>query len=249
MAHHLLIVEDEHSLAVGLKFNFELEGYRVTHVDNGPDALAALDAEPTPGEDPVDLVILDLMLPGMSGYEIAKEIRTRDRELPIMVLSARSLAADKAHAFDCGTDQYVTKPFELRELLSRVRNLLERRPVRRGEPPGAGGAHQVGGARIDLNTQTLRNPAGSHELTQLEADLLRLFLTHPGRILDRGEILEKVWGIDADVTTRTVDNFVMRLRRYVEPDPANPVHIQSVRGRGYRLLPSPETPAEEGDAP
>uniref|UniRef100_A0A7C2JZW3 Response regulator transcription factor n=1 Tax=Schlesneria paludicola TaxID=360056 RepID=A0A7C2JZW3_9PLAN len=234
----ILIVEDEEALAAGLKFNFELEGYDVLVAGDGPTGLALFqEARP-----PVDMVILDLMLPGMSGYETCTAIRAIDKFVPILVLSAKTLTEDQMHAFDCGTDQYMTKPFELRGLLNRVRNLMERHQTVRqaARPPqhGTAAPNDVTFGNVRVNFQTYEVTVGqrTHNLTTLEMRLLKYFLDHPGRVLSRNEILEHVWDDTADVTTRTIDNFVMRLRKIIEPDPSRPQYILSVRGTGYRFV-------------
>jgi DNA-binding response OmpR family regulator len=242
----ILIVEDEAAMAAGLKFNFEQEGYEVLLAGDGPTGLRLFqEAHP-----PVDLVILDLMLPGMSGYETCTAIRAIDRFVPVLVLSAKTLTEDQMHAFDCGTDQYMTKPFELRGLLNRVRNLMARHQTIRqaARPPQHGTAAPddvtFGNVRVNFETYEVTVGERTHNLTTLEMQLLRYFVEHPGRVLSRNEILEHVWDESADVTTRTIDNFVLRLRKIIEPDPARPQYIVSVRGTGYRFLPGSENPAK-----
>ena len=240
----ILIVEDEVTLAEGLAFNFQQEGYQVDLASDGPDALEQLEqADPE-----FDIVILDLMLPGMSGYEICREIRERDVQLPILVLSARTLTEDKAQAFDAGTDQYMTKPFALPELLSRVRNLLERRqrPDDNGTVGTPDSHFQFGNVSVDFLSFQLTTDDDVHDLTKIEMELLRYFIEHDGMVLTRHQILRDVWGEPSEITTRSTDNFVMRLRRMIEPDPAQPRHILSVRGTGYRFIANPD-PA--GDSP
>lgn len=237
----ILIVEDEQALAAGLKFNFEQEGYEVDHAPDGTTALALFEQN----EPPIDLVILDLMLPGMSGYEICRRIREIDPEVPVLVLSARTLSEDKAQAFDSGSDQYVTKPFALPELLSRVRNLTERRQRSRGtrprEAPRRPATFDFGNVHVDFSRFTVTVDGKVHNLTTMEMDLLRCFTEHDGKVLSRNRILEAVWHETSEVTTRSVDNFVMRLRKIVEPNPSEPRHILSVRGTGYRFLAHPES--------
>lgn len=232
----ILIVEDETAIARGLEFNFEQEGYDPVVMGDGPTTLRYL--EEHPGE--VDAVVLDLMLPGMSGYEICKEIRHRDGSLPIMVLSARALSEDRAYAFDCGTDQYMTKPFALPELLSRVRNLLARKgrltaPLSEHRP-SLGETFQFGDVEVDFRAFQLKRGSEVTSLTTMETALLRYFIEHEGAVLPRQQILKHVWDQQADITTRTIDNFVLRLRRYIEVDPARPRHLLSVRGTGYRFV-------------
>lgn len=242
----ILLVEDEEAMAQGLKFNFEQEGYRVDLVGDGPAALQLFQhADP-----PVDLVILDLMLPGMSGYEVCTAIRAEDKLVPIVVLSARTLSEDKMHAFDCGTDQYMTKPFALPELLNRVKNLMERhatiqRAARREvAEPEAAATFRFDHCTVNFQTFELIVRGRKHNLTTLEMQLLRYFIEHRGQVLSRHEILENVWDPTADVTTRTIDNFVSRLRKQIEQDPSQPQYILSVRGTGYRFV-----TGEPGEAP
>ena len=232
---HILIVEDEESIAEGLRFNFEQEGYAPTVVGDGRSAIAHFDD----GREGADLIVLDLMLPGMSGYEICRAIREKDPRVPILVLSARTLSEDRSHAFDCGADQYMTKPFALPELLSRVKNLLERN-VRLGVGVVADRPtlesfrfHEV---EVDFRAFELRRGDQTHRLTTMELQLLKFFIEHEGEVLSRSRILKMVWDQNAEVTTRTIDNFVMRLRKYIENDPAEPEHLVSVRGTGYRFL-------------
>lgn len=239
----ILVVEDEESIARGLEFNFEQEGYEVVVAGDGPSAVAEYEGEP----HPFDLVVLDLMLPGMSGYDVCHAIRAKDDRVPILILSARTLSEDKIRAFDVGTDQYVTKPFSLAEVLSRVRNLLARHPVSGtvvAKPSAASpGMHKFDGVTIDFPRFTVTVDRGEpvkHELTTLEAQLLRYFVENEGTVLARQDILDDVWPSDVDVTTRTIDNFVLRLRRIIEPDPANPRHLLSVRGTGYRFVAEPQ---------
>lgn len=233
----ILIVEDEEALAQGLKFNFEQEGYQVLLAGDGPTALKLFDDV----NAPVDLLILDLMLPGMSGYEICTAIRSKNKTVPILVLSARTLSEDRMHAFDCGTDQYITKPFDLPELLNRVRNLLERHKtlltaskVASAEPPPP--QYEFAHFRVELQSFEVVVGDKRHSLTTQEMQLLKYFIEHEGEVLSRYRILDEVWDEHVDVTTRTIDNFVLRLRKLIEPDPARPQYILSVRGTGYRFV-------------
>lgn len=234
----ILVVEDESAMAAGLKFNFEQEGYDVLVAGDGRTALRLFEA----AEPPVDLVILDLMLPGMSGYETCTEIRKRDKLVPVVVLSAKTLSEDKMHAFDCGTDQYMTKPFALPELLNRVKNLMERhrtiQTVARGTPETNTPTDVVSFGAVEINFRKFEVRVGErvHNLTTLEMELLRYFVEHQGEVLPRHQIMEEVWHDTPDVTTRTIDNFVLRLRKIIEPDPSNPQYIRSVRGTGYRFV-------------
>ena len=230
----ILIVEDEIAIAEGLRFNFEQEGYDVQVYGDGPSALEFVESH----DDGIDLVVLDLMLPEMSGYEICSKIRETNADVPIMVLSARTLSEDKTRAFDCGVDQYMTKPFALPELLSRARNLLDRRRRQKGKPLAKQTADRVtiGNADVNFRTYEITVEGRTQQLTTMEVQLLQYFIEHEGAVLSRQQILKDVWEQAAEISTRTVDNFVMRLRRYVETDPAEPCHFLSVRGTGYRFL-------------
>lgn len=236
---HILIVEDEEALALGLKFNFEQEGYQVSLAGDGPTALKLFQTS----QPPVDLIILDLMLPGMSGYEICSAIRAVNKLIPIIILSARNLVEDRMHAFDVGTDQYITKPFALPELLNRAKNLLERnRTLLKDNAPAnhesaaAEGVFEFDHVRVDFQAFEVYVNDKKYSLTTLEMQLLRYFIEHQGEVLSRNKILTEVWDQSPDVTTRTIDNFVLRLRKIIEPDPTNPRYILSVRGTGYRFL-------------
>jgi DNA-binding response OmpR family regulator len=246
----ILIVEDEDPLAQGLKFNFEQEGFDVIVAGDGPTALSHFQDEKTP----IDVVVLDVMLPGMSGYEVCKAIRQIDELVPILTLSARSLSEDRTLAFDAGTDQYMTKPFKLPELLSRVRNLLSRtartnqapRPAM--APPAS--TFDFNSVHVDFAKFEVTVGDKTQSLTTQEMELLRYFITHEGKVLSRLDILDDVWDHNPDVTTRTIDNFVLRLRRIIETNPAEPRHILSIRGTGYRFLAQPggESPAVQAEA-
>ena len=236
----ILIVEDEEALALGLKFNFEQEGYEVLLAGDGPTAMKLFQtAVPR-----IDLIILDLMLPGMSGYEICTAIRVTNKLVPIIVLSARTLVEDRMHAFDVGTDQYITKPFALPELLNRVKNLLERYRTILTDVVSTSpvmdvakiDTFQFGDVRIEFQAFEVYVGEKKYSLTTLEMQLLKYFIEHEGEVLSRHRILDEVWDQSADVTTRTIDNFVLRLRKILEPDPAQPRYIVSVRGTGYRFL-------------
>jgi two-component system OmpR family response regulator len=225
-------------MALGLKFNFEQEGYEVLLADDGPTALKLFEESAVP----VDLIILDLMLPGMSGYEICSAIRVKNKTIPILVLSARTLSEDRMHAFDCGTDQYITKPFDLPELLNRVRNLLERHKTlltagkQEVEEPATRSKFEFPDFRVDPQSFEVIVGDKHHSLTTQEMQLLRYFIEHEGEVLSRYRILDEVWDEHVDVTTRTIDNFVLRLRRMIEPNSARPQYILSVRGTGYRFV-------------
>jgi DNA-binding response OmpR family regulator len=233
----ILVVEDEESIARGLRFNFEREGHQVDVAGDGRTALSLFEsAQPS-----VDLIVLDLMLPEMSGYEICRSVRRMDQEVPILALTARTLSEDKVQAFDSGVDQYMTKPFSLPELLSRVRNLLDRRrrAVDRKTTRPTEDVDRFGSIVVDFGRFALRRGQESFPLTTREQELLRYFLEHDGMVLSRARLQSEVWKDAADISSRSIDNFVMRLRRMIEEDPASPRHLLSVRGTGYRFVREP----------
>lgn len=237
--NRILVVEDEGAIARGLRFNFEQEGYQVDLAADGRTALN-LHSNATPE---YDLIVLDLMLPEMSGYETCRELRLTDPDVPVLALTARTLAEDKAQAFDCGVDQYITKPFALPELLSRVRNLLERR--RRSQDNqetvrSVSDIERFGDVAVDFGRFEVRRGEELHSLTTREQQLLRYFLQHNDVVLSRNRLQTDVWRDAAEITSRSIDNFVMRLRRMIEPDPSNPQHLISIRGTGYRFIRQPE---------
>ncbi|HUY91635.1 MAG TPA: response regulator transcription factor [Pirellulales bacterium] len=231
-ARHILVVEDEGHLAIGIKYNLEAEGYRASVAGDGPTALKLI--QENPGE--IDLVILDLMLPGMSGYAVCESLREAQNQVPVLMLSARSLSEDRIRGYDVGANQYLQKPFELEELLAMVRNLLRLRPLPAGANYKAPELYEFG--RVKINFDTYEAAVGDTELrlTPIEMNLLRYFIENEGRVISRAELLERVWRQPNIENTRTVDNFVMRLRKYFEEDPANPGHFLSVRGAGYRFV-------------
>lgn len=238
---HILIVEDERHIGIGLKFNCDAEGYATTLVEDGHAALKLL--ETSAGS--FDLVILDLMLPGMSGYRVLETIRQNKVTIPVLVLTARTLSEDKIRGFDCGADQYMTKPFELPELLSRVRALLARYEQIRGsspQPTSEGTADDIAefdGCTVNFSRHEVTVRGEGKTFTPLELKLLRHFLQNEGIVLTRSELLDRVWGFETSPATRTVDNFVLRLRQHIEVDPARPRHFLSVRGVGYRFVRHP----------
>ena len=236
---HILVVEDEAHLATGIKYNLVAEGYRVTVVGDGRAALALL----TPAPRDVDLVVLDLMLPGMSGYAVCEALREIDRDLPVLILSARTLAEDRTRGFDVGANQYMTKPFDLGEFLSRIRNLLAfSRRRSEGRPQGVSSiaAFEFGNAKIDFERFQVEVGGEPVRLTQLEMSLLRYFVENQGRVVPRRELLENVWRMPGNVNTRAPDQFIRRLRKLFEPNPAAPRHFLTIRDAGYRFVPEGE---------
>lgn len=236
---HVLVVEDEQHLAIGIKYNLEAEGYHVSVAGDGPTALEIFAL----ADPPVDLVILDLMLPGMSGYAVCEQLRAEENEIPILILSARTLSEDRTRGFNVGADQYMMKPFDLDELFSRVSNLLVRFERRTNAPSSLPASHctyAFGAARIDFDTFEVHVGEELHRLTHMDMKLLRYFIDNAGRVISRNEILEHVWGYASQPTTRTIDNFVLKFRKLFEVDPARPRHFLSVRGAGYRFVPEGE---------
>jgi two-component system, OmpR family, alkaline phosphatase synthesis response regulator PhoP len=239
----ILIVEDEAHLAEGLRFNLEAEGYQVVVVDNGEAALERL--EPVRfAESPFDLMVLDVMLPGKSGFEVIAELRHAGQYLPTLMLTARGRPADVLQGFEAGADDYLPKPFELAILIARIRGLL-RRKIWLTAPAAAAATEpeeeelnrfELDGRTIDFSTLEIRRGDQVFPLTLMEANLLRYLLKHEGKVVSRKAMLEEVWGVREDTDTRPIDNFIVRLRRYLEDDPANPRHLLTVRGVGYRFV-------------
>jgi two-component system OmpR family response regulator len=232
---HILVVEDEEHLATGIKYNLVAEGYCVTIAADGPSALRLLEQSPAD----IDLVVLDLMLPGMSGYAVCEALRAADRELPVLILSARTLAEDRTRGFDVGANQYMTKPFDLEEFLSRIRNLLSfrhDRAERRAQQPQAVASYEFADAKINFETFQVTVKDEPVRMTQLELSLLRYFVENEGRVIPRRELLENVWGMPGNLNTRAPDQFIRRLRKLFEPDPAEPRHFLTIRDAGYRFV-------------
>ena len=234
-AHRILIVEDEAHLADGVRFNLEQEGYEVEIAGDGRRALELLSSG-VEGRRPFDLVILDLMLPEMSGFEVARRARAAGNFSPILILTAKDATQDLVRGLEEGADDYLTKPFRLDELLARVRGLLRRRRWDGASEDAPTGPVVVGQATVHFDRFELETPRGTVRLTPRELGLLRALLDREGEAVPRGALLEEVWSLRPDTKTRVVDSFIVRLRRYVEPDPANPRHIVAVRGHGYRLV-------------
>lgn len=231
VATPLLLIEDEPHLAHGLTYNLEAEGYLVTHVTTGEEALKILQ------HTPYALVILDLTLPGMDGLKVCDQLRERGDTVPILMLTARDSQQDRIAGLSTGADDYLTKPFNLKEFLLRVASLL-----RRGQWPPAkkkSSRYQFGDNLIDLDTRQATTRQGTIDLTELELKMLRLFINNEGKVLARAELLKQVWGFLPTTETRTLDNFVVRLRKYFETDPAKPRYFKTVRGRGYRFVKNP----------
>jgi DNA-binding response OmpR family regulator len=235
-ATRLLVVDDEEHLAMGLKLNLELEGYEVVVATDGREAERAL-AEP-PG---FGAIVLDVMLPDFDGFELCARLRDAGNYTPVVMLTARNTAEDRVRGLEVGADDYLVKPFELDELLARVRSMLRRQRWDRGggaPKPDAGGHRivRVGESTIDFDSHEVNARGKPVKLTRLELDLVRYFVEHPGVVVSRNTLLEEVWKLRNYSTARTVDNFVSRLRRHFEADVQNPVHFLSVRGAGYKYV-------------
>ncbi len=234
----ILIVEDETHLAQGLLYNLQAEGYEAAIEGDGEAALARLQTEN------FDAMLLDVMLPGKSGFDVVAELRARQNYLPVLMLTARGRSEDVLSGFAAGADDYLPKPFDLSILLARLNGLLRRlkwhQPV--DESPAAASedlsSFEFAGRRIDFETLELTALGRTVRLTLMEADLLRYLVRNQGRIISRKEILERVWRVHEDTDTRAIDNFIVRLRRYIEDEPSEPRYLKTVRGVGYRFLAS-----------
>jgi DNA-binding response OmpR family regulator len=239
----VVVVEDEAHLGEGLRFNLSAEGHDVLLIADGDEALTALRRD----RGRVDAVVLDVMLPGANGFEIARALRAESDYVPILMLTARGRPEDVLEGFESGADDYLTKPFELSIFMARVRGLLRRRQWQRddarvvaAEPPATAAAEArevltFAGHTLDLRALELHAHERAYRLTVMEADLLAYLVRHAGEVVSRKAILEDVWDLHEDTDTRAIDNFIVRLRRYVERDPARPALILTVRGVGYRL--------------
>ena len=225
-AHRILVVEDEEAMVAGLQYALEREGYEVAVARDGAAALELL------RKSAPDLVLLDVMLPRRSGFDVLAQLRRDGREVPVILLTAKNQEIDKLHGFDLGADDYVTKPFSLVELLARVRARLRRRASEVGEVPDE---LVLGPARVDLRAMHVTLGERVEELSLREVDMLRLLWRERGRPVSRERFLEEVWGHDTFPTTRTVDQHMLNLRQKVESEPANPRHLLTAFGVGYRL--------------
>jgi DNA-binding response OmpR family regulator len=243
----VLVVEDETHLANGLSFNLVAEGHSVEVVGDGETALERLLAN----KENFDAVVLDVMLPGKDGFEVASRLREAKNFVPVLMLTAMGRPEDVLKGFASGADDYLPKPFELGILMARLQGLLRRSAWHRSgwgsdtgaasEPSDVGAVFTFRGKTIDFSTLELQTSSEKIKLTLMEADLLRHLIRSNGRVVSRKSILEEVWGLKEDTDTRAIDNFVVRLRRYIEEDPAKPRHLLTVRGIGYRFLGEPET--------
>lgn len=233
----ILIVEDEAHIAQGLRYNLVTEGHEVSVVVDGEAADQLIR-----GGDHPDLIVLDVMLPGLSGIDLCRGWRASGVRTPILMLTARGFDREKVLGLQVGADDYVTKPFNLEELLARISSLLRRQDWHRESPAEAVGVMRIGQCEVDFARGEVLRGDEQVRLTSLELRLLRHLVEAKGRIVGRDALMEAVWGFPSGGATRTIDNFVMRLRRLVEPDPARPVHLLSIRGQGLRLEVDPERP-------
>jgi DNA-binding response OmpR family regulator len=257
----VLVVEDEAHLAQGLRFNLQAEGHAVEVAADGESALDRLVEK----RERFDVVVLDVMLPGKSGFDVAALLREKKNYVPILMLTARGRPEDVLEGFAAGADDYLPKPFELAILMARLESLLRRTEwmkdagMKSGGMKGTGSASRgatgtarvgeretgadtfsFGGKTIDFGELELRTLGNTIHLTVMEAEFLRYLVRSEGRVVSRKSILEDVWGLHEDTDTRAIDNFVVRLRRYMEEDPSSPKHLQTVRGVGYRFVAEPE---------
>ncbi|MBT9557535.1 MAG: response regulator transcription factor [Myxococcales bacterium] len=232
----LLVVEDEANIAAGLKLNLELEGFEVEVVRTAREAAGKL-----LDVDGYDAIVLDVMLPDFDGFELCRRLRAAGNHIPVIMLTARSSAEDRVTGLEAGADDYLVKPFALKELLARVRSALRRRAWERQReaPPPNTRTLAFGDALIDFDTHIVTVRGERLTLTQLELDLIAYFAQNPGRVITRSELLERVWKLRNYPNTRTVDNFLVRLRRYFEKNPAEPTHFLAHRGAGYQFIPNP----------
>jgi DNA-binding response OmpR family regulator len=251
----VLVVEDEAHLAQGLRFNLQAEGHTVEVAADGETALERLAEK----KERFDVVVLDVMLPGKSGFDVAALLREKKNYVPILMLTARGRPEDVLEGFAAGADDYLPKPFELAILIARLDSLLRRSVwMKDADPASVGGGDEkmmvarlggreasgdtfsFGGKTIDFQELELRTLGNTIHLTLMEAEFLRYLVQSEGRVVSRKSILEEVWGLHEDTDTRAIDNFVVRLRRYIEEDPSQPKHLQTVRGVGYRFVAEPE---------
>lgn len=232
----ILVVEDEQHIADGLRFNLEAESHEATVARDGEQALEMLLTE----RRAFDVVILDVMLPGKDGFAVASELRAAGHFVPILMLTARGRAEDVLRGFESGADDYLPKPFELAILLARIKGLLRRRSWNEQDEEPADAApdtYSFGGRTLDFAAMEVRAGGRSYKLTQMECDLLKYLVTHAGQAISRGTLLEDVWGLHESTDTRAIDNFIVRLRKYLEDRPSSPRILLTVRGVGYKFVP------------
>jgi DNA-binding response OmpR family regulator len=242
----VLVVEDEAHLAQGLRFNLEAEGYSVHVTDKGEEALTLLLKK----KEAFDALILDVMLPGKDGFTIARELREAQNYIPLLMLTARTRPEDVLQGFESGADDYLPKPFDLAILLARVESLLRRKNWLRASsaeqaetaPTQPTDVFQFDDRTVDFANLQLRGGGQVFQLTLMEAELLRYLIRNSGKPVSRKSILQNVWNLHEDTDTRAIDNFIVRLRRYIEREPSKPRHLITVRGLGYQFVPHPKAP-------
>ena len=242
----ILVVEDEAHLAEGLRFNLEQEGYSVDVVGNGEEALDRLSKH----KEEFDALVLDVMLPGKDGFTVARALRETKNYIPLLMLTARSRPEDVLQGFESGADDYLPKPFNLSILIARVGSLLRRKTWERGAPelsakPAIRGTaspdtFRFGDKVVDFQNLLLQTGNETVQLTLMESELLRYLIQNAGHPVSRKAILENVWDLQEDTDTRAIDNFIVRLRKYIEDEPSNPRHLVTVRGLGYKFIPFPD---------
>lgn len=236
----ILVVEDEASLARGIAFNLKLEGYEVDCIADGREASDLLSVPGARSRGGHDLILLDVMLPNVDGFSVARAARESGNRTPILMLTAKGLPEDVVEGLESGADDYLPKPFDLTVLLARVKSLLRRRDwTKAPSSPGGETTVSIGPNQVDFANFEIRRGDTLIRLTLLEAGLLRLLHEKRGTVVTKAEILEKVWNLHPETETRAVDNFVVRLRKYLEADPSSPKLLLTVRGAGYRLETSP----------
>src|SRR6186713_2494600 len=239
MLTRILIVEDEQHIADGLRFNLEAEGYEAVVARDGEQALELLLKE----RRAFEVVVLDVMLPGKDGFTVATELRAAGQFVPILMLTARGRAEDVLRGFAAGADDYLPKPFELAILIARLNGLLRRRLWNEGRTgasqPPTGDTYTFAGRTLDFTAMEVRARGTSYRLTRMECELLRYLVAHARQPISRGTLLEHVWGLHEETDTRAIDNFIVRLRKYLESEPARPKHLLTVRGVGYRFIANP----------
>ena len=227
----ILIVEDEKNIANGLRFNLEAEGFDVRVAETGEQGLDEL------GASKFDAVVLDVMLPGMDGFEVARSLRSKENYTPILMLTARGRPEDVLQGFEAGTDDYLPKPFDLDIFLARLNGLLRRSGwSRKNSEPSRKESIEINGRTVDLANLELRSDGEVHRLTLMEVKLLQYLIEHQGTAVSRKTILEDVWGLQEDTDTRAIDNFIVRLRKYLEDQPNDPKIVVTVRGVGYKFV-------------
>jgi DNA-binding response OmpR family regulator len=223
----ILIIEDEHDLVKGLKINLSDEGFEVDWADNGIEGLRkAIEEDP-------DLIILDIMLPGMNGLDVCRELRQKNIVTPIIMLTAKGEEIDKVVGLEIGADDYITKPFSVRELIARIKARLRSSGRAEKKIPEV---YSFGDIEIDFPGFKVRRKGKEVDLTSLEIEILRYFIIHQGKVVARNDLLNKIWGYESYPTTRTIDNHILKLRKKIEDDPSHPKHIISVYGGGYRFI-------------